>query len=624
MAANQSRRRTDLDSVPATDSGPQNPKLFAHQPLDLDPNTDSVRLVLIEPSIDLDDPLSCRLIHIKFAERRKFKALSYMWGNDDVKERIILDGAEFYVGQNLWDALHCLRSSGNRMPFWIDAICINQHDIPERNKQLAMMKWIYFRADTVVIWLGKKYSRYEPCMKAQTAQDVAPQGTDQDELLELVVASETTTGSGQTSKTLASGLNEGVGVKASNGEREMVSELCTDGYWNRLWIIQEIGRARQKEVRFGNLAMDWNAFIEIVTLHNGSSEGPLRLNRLLQEKYSGSHTLRKLLQDHRAALCKEPSDKIYGLVGLAADAVGFPMDYRKSLIEVWKDTVEFMNRRGLLPESDVIPFGGLVKSLLIGTNLGPLEQALQPYEARPNSALTIEDPDSPRVFQLDAYIVGCIITVGPSNAEMISSSHKADQWAAEIQQHFRNELGKAHHENDVLMDTILESEEERLASTCFSHVSNVRWKYPSYSDDVFGCYLHTIRNRKASYVSSQSTNQTSPDDALLASRNSHLFLIKNCYRDVTPWKMGIASSLAQPGDLVCWVRGVEKALVLRMTLAEGTFQAERTLQVFGTALFTEDFASTNQDRHASRLKWFRKDEALALQVDSATIYVLLA
>ncbi|OBT56260.1 hypothetical protein VE04_05109 [Pseudogymnoascus sp. 24MN13] len=617
MAANQSRRRTDLDSVPTTDSGPQNPKVFAHQPLDLDPNTDSVRLVLIEPSIDLNDPLSCRLIHVKFAERRKFKALSYMWGNDDVKEKIILDGAEFYIKQNLWDALDCLRSSGNQMPFWIDAICINQHDIPERNKQLAMMKWIYFRADTVVIWLGKKYSRYEPCIKAQTAQDVAPQGTDQDELSESVVASETTTGSRQTSKTLALGLNEGVGVKASNKEREMVSELCTDGYWNRLWIIQEIGRARQKEVRFGNLAMDWNAFIEIVTLHNGSSEGPLRLNRLLQEKYSGSHTLRKLLQDHRAALCKEPSDKIYGLVGLAADAVGFPMDYRKSLIEIWKDTMEFMNRRGLLPESDVIPFGGLVKSLLIGTNLGPLEQALQPYEPRPNSALTIENLDSPRVFQLHAYIVGCIIAVGPSNVEIISSSHKAEQWAAAIQQNFREELGKAHHENDILMDTILESEEERLASTCFSHVSNVRWKYPPYGS-VLEAYSDTIRNRKAIYVSSQPTNQTSPDDALLAARNSHLFLIKNCYRDVTPWKMGIASSLAQPGDLVCWVRGVEKALVLRVTLLE------RTLQVFGTALFTEDFALTNQARHASRLTWFKKNETLGLQVDSATIYVLLA
>jgi hypothetical protein len=82
--------------------------------------------------------------------------------------------------------------------------------------------------------------------------------------------------------------------------------------------------------------------------------------------------------------------------------------------------------------------------------------------------------------------------------------------------------------------------------------------------------------------------------------------------------MGIASSLAQPGDLVCWVHRVERALFLRVSLAE------EILQVFGTALFTDDFELNNKARHASRLSWFRKEETLALQIDPATIYVLLA
>ena len=78
----------------------------------------------------------------------------------------------------------------------------------------------------------------------------------------------------------------------------------------------------------------------MVTLHNSRSDGPLRLNHLLREKYISSHTLRRLLQDHQAALCKEPRDKIYGLVGLAADANGFPhMNYNMPLIEIWKDTM---------------------------------------------------------------------------------------------------------------------------------------------------------------------------------------------------------------------------------------------------------------------------------------------
>jgi hypothetical protein len=300
----------------------------------------------------------------------------------------------------------------------------------------------------------------------------------------------------------------------------------------------------------------------------------LRLNRLLQEKYSGSHTLRKLLEDHRRAFCKEPRDKIYGLVGLAADAIGFPTDYRKSLIEIWKDTMEYMSRQGLLPTSDVIPFGRLVKSLLIGAHLGPLEQALQPYEPRPNSALTLEDPDGPRVFQLKGYIIECITAIGPSTQEIISSLHKADQWAALIQENFSKELGEAHRENDTLMHTIQGSDTTLSGSVCFSHVSNVRWKHDLSNYNLTGTfalgnYVHTIRAAKSQCpVSSISKSQTSLNDSQIAGGKLHLFLIQNSCRGETSWKTGIASGLAHPGDLVCWIHGVERALVLRVTLQE--------------------------------------------------------
>lgn len=37
---------------------------------------------------------------------------------------------------------------------WIDAICINQSDIKEREEQVARMAHIYKRARRVVVWLG--------------------------------------------------------------------------------------------------------------------------------------------------------------------------------------------------------------------------------------------------------------------------------------------------------------------------------------------------------------------------------------------------------------------------------------------------------------------------------------
>lgn len=545
-----------------------------------------------------------------------------MWGDEAAKEKIFLNGAEFHIRRNLWDAFYYLRTLDNQILLWVDAICIDQQNIPERNKQLAMMKWIYFRADTVVIWLGKKYLKYEQHAQTQNGRSLITQIMDQEELHVSETVLQTTADSGEHTELLDQQIAKQCVANASNEEREMFEELCADGYWDRLWIMQEIGRARQKEVCFGNSRMDWNAFITSATLHKSRCEGPLRLNRLLQEKYSGSHNFRKLLYDHREALCEQPRDKIYGLVGLAADAVGFPMDYGKSLIEVWKDTMEFMNGRGLLRQSEIIEFGGLVKSLLIGNDLGPLDQALQPYELRPNSTIPIEDAGSPRTFRLQAYVTGCVMAIGPPPVEIISSLRKTDQWAAKTQENFREELGKAHQENDTLMRAIVESDETRLVSACFNHVSNVRWRVDWSYSSLGRSYKRTFQDTKNS-VAPRSSSEVSPKDNLYTARNSQLFLVKNYFRGKTPRKMGIASGLAEPGDLVCSIPGVGRALIVRVSSGSEWIQ-ENCMQVFGTALFTGEFSRLNESQYDTNLSWHRNDERLYVNIDATTIFLLLA
>lgn len=145
MVANQSRHHGDFGAILTASNGFKSPKVFSSEPLDPNPDEDSIRLVQIEPAKNHHDALSCKLIHVTFAGKPVFKALSYMWGDEAGKADIFLNHYEFSIGQNLWDALHFLRSSGDQTPFWIDGLCIDQGNIPERNKQLAMMKWIYFR-----------------------------------------------------------------------------------------------------------------------------------------------------------------------------------------------------------------------------------------------------------------------------------------------------------------------------------------------------------------------------------------------------------------------------------------------------------------------------------------------
>jgi hypothetical protein len=149
MMADRSQRRADLSigsgSKQLLLASASQPPIY--QPLDL--SVDCIRLVMVKPA-PADAPIECALSIATFGERRNYKALSYRWGDESVKKQIVLNGSDFSVTQNLWDALHYLRSLPQEK-FWIDAICINQGDLDERGSQFRRMRDIYKLCTRVVI-----------------------------------------------------------------------------------------------------------------------------------------------------------------------------------------------------------------------------------------------------------------------------------------------------------------------------------------------------------------------------------------------------------------------------------------------------------------------------------------
>ncbi|KIM97117.1 hypothetical protein OIDMADRAFT_57755 [Oidiodendron maius Zn] len=605
MAANESRRRADPALV-ASKNG-EGSIVLKHPYHPLEQNIDCTRFVKIEPAENDEDPIVCTLVHKAFSERPKFEALSYMWGDESIEESILLDGVEFGVRRNLRDALGRLRNRAPDMLFWIDAISINQQDIPERNRQLCMMSHIYFRASTVVIWLGNRYLKYQGQLsELKSHQSCAHFSADLD-----VESTHT---------------KEEAATIVHDQEREMVRELIADGYWNRLWIVQEIGRAEKKQVCFGDLDMTWDSFIRFITMHSDrGSGGPLKLAKQLIEKHIGAHTFRRLLEDHRHAECKEPRDTIYGLVGLAVDGHGFPMDYNKSLMEVWTDTMEFMNGHGLFQESkqesDIMYFGSLVKSRLMNTQFTPLQQLLLPYKAEDDSNLIIDGPQpsiNPKAFKIKAYVLGSIGVVGPSSAEIASSLRKVDQWTQQVQKGFKNDINSASLESDRLISKILNSKDTDLARLCSSHVSGVRWDRFSYEDSLLSYYLD--RNKTID-IGQQSLAVTINNHN--ATGNAYLYQIHNNRLGSVPWKMGITSAQAQPGDLICWDMGTNKAFVVRLG---GGVKGFTTSQIFGTALATNDLGLSEVDRR-TRSNWIWGEgnrQTTYLKMDAATIFIALS
>lgn len=112
--------------------------------------------------------------------------------------------------------------------------------------------------------------------------------------------------------------------------------------------------------------MDWKTFIAVLKLiEEFDGRVPLRLQKQIELKCTDGHKRYTLLGSHQDALCKDLYDKVYGFIGLASDTIqGFPMDYKKTLFEVWVDTVLFKNSDKGSPQHDIMQFSRLVKKLL--------------------------------------------------------------------------------------------------------------------------------------------------------------------------------------------------------------------------------------------------------------------
>ncbi|RDW87380.1 hypothetical protein BP5796_03074 [Coleophoma crateriformis] len=111
-----------------------------------------IRLVILWPG-SWDSKLKCSLLYAML-EEHEYDALSYTWGDPTLTSSILLDDREFRVTLGLEAALQHLRHPTESLTLWIDAICINQSNIPERNSQVQMMYTIFQNAENVRSWIG--------------------------------------------------------------------------------------------------------------------------------------------------------------------------------------------------------------------------------------------------------------------------------------------------------------------------------------------------------------------------------------------------------------------------------------------------------------------------------------
>jgi hypothetical protein len=162
----------------------------------LDRSKASIRLVRIHPELSPDGRIQCNIRHATIES--SYFCLSYVWGETEDGEWIYLNGKRRWVRDNLWLFLSFARHKQQIPWFWIDALCIDQTDVHERNHQVQQMGLIYTRADEVISWFGAR-------------TDIA-----------MYLAA-----------------SAGVG-----GDSIGLHALCNSDYWDRAWITQEVTLAR--------------------------------------------------------------------------------------------------------------------------------------------------------------------------------------------------------------------------------------------------------------------------------------------------------------------------------------------------------------------------------------------
>jgi hypothetical protein len=122
------------------------------------------------PDEDRVAPIQCQLFSYSLREAGKathlYEALSYVWGDQNKTLPISIGEHRFDVTENLHAALSRLRDHSLERIIWVDAICINQKNEEEKEKQIQLMARIYNQAYGVVVWLGEEANDSDQALDA--------------------------------------------------------------------------------------------------------------------------------------------------------------------------------------------------------------------------------------------------------------------------------------------------------------------------------------------------------------------------------------------------------------------------------------------------------------------------
>ncbi|KAI0839984.1 HET-domain-containing protein [Hypoxylon sp. FL0890] len=280
--------------------------------------------------------------------RVDYEALSYTWGTSESPGTAVVESSETDTGsgtnshtqrlpinRNLEEAIRHLRYEDECRVMWIDAICINQADVEERNEQVPRIGLIYSLARRVVAWLGPSSS--SSGLAFSTLDYIGRQVEFTRDMRRLP----------SPSCSEPRWYDRDVPLHYGADVWDAISELSLRGWFKRLWVVQEIHHGSAESIlKCGNDEILWPLFRRAIRCMCAKNEGVSETTRgntlssYILCGYPRGKVFEEVLFNYHKRSCKDDRDKIYGLMSLASPEITahLRVDYGQSATQVFEQT----------------------------------------------------------------------------------------------------------------------------------------------------------------------------------------------------------------------------------------------------------------------------------------------
>ncbi|KAI1082505.1 heterokaryon incompatibility protein-domain-containing protein [Whalleya microplaca] len=210
---------------------------------------EEIRLITLHPG-PWDDDLYVELHHEDLSEPAPYEALSYVWGSIDDKVPIRVHAGLLSITRNLASSLRYLRYEDRPRVLWVDAVSMNQRDVPERSHQVTMMGSIFQKAARVVAWIGNE-------------EDDSAYALDYLENLSSRIEVDWFNATIRPSKLAVVDpvlLDHNSWLTLDDELLNAIEKLFYREWFQRLWVRQEIRLANPKAIMCGLKETSWQSF----------------------------------------------------------------------------------------------------------------------------------------------------------------------------------------------------------------------------------------------------------------------------------------------------------------------------------------------------------------------------